>query len=204
MTSSLPGHTWAKAAAQLEAAKAEQQQRATMHSPAPALEPRRYGLLLYVDANSGSDSNMGTISSPLQTLSFAVQKAKNVPEGARPVKIVLREGVYRSAKTISLVTGAHNNLTITSYDGEHAEITGDKAITTNWKQAGTTPDGSLPIWVADLSSHGDLGDFVGLRYKGGRVTRARYPNSNPELEQASNQVALCAVNLFCIGCPILL
>ena len=118
----------------------------------------------------------------------------------RPVKIVLREGTYRADQTISFVTGAHNNLTITSYEGEDAQITGDKAITTNWKQVGSTPDGSLPIWVADLSGQGDLGDFVGLRFKGGRVTRARYPNSNPELEQA-NSTYVAVVFLLCTVIP---
>eukprot|EP00729_Bicosta_minor_P007089 gene7088-18000_t len=176
---------WETAAAQLAAAKAAHS--SAMPSPTAAPEqPRRYGLVLYVDADTGSDGNVGSISQPFQTLAFAVLKAKTVPEGARPVKIVLREGTYRADQTISFVAGAHNNLTITSYEGEDAQITGDKAITTNWKQVGSTPDGSLPIWVADLSGQGDLGDFVGLRFKGGRVTRARYPNSNPELEQANS------------------
>lgn len=49
----------------------------------PKTKKKRYGLVLYVDADTGSDGNVGSISQPFQTLAFAVLKAKIVPEGAR-------------------------------------------------------------------------------------------------------------------------
>ena len=49
----------------------------------PKNKKKSYGLVLYVDADTGSDGNVGSISQPFQTLAFAVLKAKTVPEGAR-------------------------------------------------------------------------------------------------------------------------
>src|SRR4051812_40358753 len=56
--------------------------------------------LIYVDANSGSDSNSGTQSSPLKTIQAAVTKAKANNTKSIGTKVLINPGVYREAVTI--------------------------------------------------------------------------------------------------------
>lgn len=86
---------------------------------------------LYVDPH-GSDSNTGTIQSPLLTLEKAVEEARKVPY---ETVIFLREGTYRLQKTIAL-THEDGNLTkslrISSYPGEKAIVTSGKSLDLSW------------------------------------------------------------------------
>ena len=61
--------------------------------------------VLYVDAQSGSDSNSGSSSSPLKTIQAAVNKANTNNQKSIGTKIVVNAGVYRETVNIDPVSG---------------------------------------------------------------------------------------------------
>ena len=61
--------------------------------------------MLYVDAQSGSDSNSGSSSSPLKTIQAAVNKANTNNQKSIGTKIVVNAGVYRETVNIDPVSG---------------------------------------------------------------------------------------------------
>ena len=60
---------------------------------------------LYVDAQSGSDSNTGSSSSPLKTIQAAVNKANTNNQKSIGTKIIVNAGIYRETVNIAPVTG---------------------------------------------------------------------------------------------------
>src|SRR5690348_15279675 len=60
---------------------------------------------LYVDAQSGSDSNSGSSSSPLKTIQAAVNKANTNNQKSVGTKIIVNSGVYRETVSINPVSG---------------------------------------------------------------------------------------------------
>ncbi|HEY2472231.1 MAG TPA: Ig-like domain repeat protein [Terracidiphilus sp.] len=60
---------------------------------------------LYVDAQSGSDSNSGSSASPLKTIQAAVNKANANNQKSIGTKIVVNAGVYREIVNIDSVSG---------------------------------------------------------------------------------------------------
>jgi hypothetical protein len=126
----------------------------------------------YVDANSGSDSNPGTLSDPFLTIQHAVNVAVSNSV------IYLRAGIYYLKDTIFL--GPENSgLTFASYNGEDAQINGGIPLTTKWAPYNVGKDAN--IYVADLSGQG-IQNITGLQLNGLRCTRARFPNANPETD----------------------
>lgn len=87
---------------------------------------------IYVDANSGSDSNSGTQSSPLKTIQAAVNKAKTNNTKSLGTKVLINPGVYRETVTLysnSNQTSAPMTFQATQTGG--AIIAGSDVLT-NW------------------------------------------------------------------------
>jgi len=171
--------------------------------------------IIYVDATTGSDtSGTGSEASPLATLPAAVDLSRTQSSSKRGERksasgtsIVLREGTYFLASTLELDT-RDSGLTITSYEGETAIISGGTELDgLEWAQADSTfADG---VFVATVPS--SVHAIPALHVQGQRATVARYPNANPELdifplgyieetewlppEDANGEV--CDVNLQC-------
>lgn len=61
--------------------------------------------ILYVDAQTGSDSNSGSSSAPLKTIQAAVNKANTNNTKSIGTRIVVNPGVYRETVKIDPVTG---------------------------------------------------------------------------------------------------
>src|ERR1700739_956528 len=60
---------------------------------------------LYVDAQTGSDSNSGSSSSPLKTIQAAVNKANTNNQKSIGTRIIVNAGVYREAVSVDPVSG---------------------------------------------------------------------------------------------------
>ena len=60
---------------------------------------------LYVDAQSGSDSNPGTSASPLKSIQAAVNKANSNNQKSIGTRIIVNAGVYRETVMVDPVTG---------------------------------------------------------------------------------------------------
>jgi hypothetical protein len=76
----------------------------------------------FVDAEHGSDANAGTVIAPLRTIA-AAQTLSRTRASAKGATITLREGVYYLSATLAL-TALDSGLTLRSYAGELAEISG--------------------------------------------------------------------------------
>jgi hypothetical protein len=61
--------------------------------------------VLYVDAQSGSDSNSGSVSAPFKTIQAAVNKANANNQKSIGTNIIVNAGVYRETVKIDPVTG---------------------------------------------------------------------------------------------------
>jgi len=102
-------------------------------------------------------------------INLATSKVAEIP-GAKPV-VLLREGTHYLEETL-MITPDHSGLTLSSYPGEEAQVSGGKALDVKWTSYNTS--GGANIWVADVS--GQVDDIPGLQLDGARATRARYPN----------------------------
>lgn len=131
------------------------------------------GSTFYVDSTRGSDSNPGTQSAPFKTIEMGITSAKSAGYGST---VVLRKGIYYLVSTIDLTSKDSSGLTIQSFNGEEAWISGGRLITPKWMPHNVT---GANIYVADLSQE-DLDSILGLRVNSMRAIRARYPNANPE------------------------
>lgn len=87
------------------------------------------GTTFFVDANSGSDSNQGSQSSPFKTVAKGVASAQKAGPGS---SVILRKGVYYVDSTIKLTANDSSGLTMQSYQGEEAWLSGGKLITPKW------------------------------------------------------------------------
>ena len=108
--------------------------------------------VLYVDAQSGSDSNSGSSSSPLKTIQAAVNKANSNNQKSVGTKIVVNAGVYRETVNIDPVSGltaapltleaASNGAAIISasevLSGWSADPRSSGAFVTNWTPTQST------------------------------------------------------------------
>ena len=130
----------------------------------------------YVDSVSGSDENEGTFESkPLRSVHVALKKSRLGRSPER--RIVLRDGMHRLNETVKLLS-SDSGLIITSYPGEQAVVSGGKLLTNlTW----TLEDDR--IYKTKIDHLKELrGDMLALHHRGQRVTLARYPNANPELD----------------------
>lgn len=120
---------------------------------------------VFADSSKGDDNNPGTIDRPVKTIQRAVELSRGSPPGAYKV-IYLRAGTFFLADTIKLVE-ADSFLTLTSYNGERAIVSGGKLYTFSWKQF---HKGMGPL-LFGISGMGELGVAAGessnrVRYYG--------------------------------------
>ncbi len=159
-------------------------ERAPLHSlpePAPAARtagPHAAGSI-YVDAAKGSDSAAGSLSAPLKTIEAA--HAKTRLQSGSASTIVLRGGTYYLKETLAL-TAQDSGLTIESYTGEVAEVSGAHPLgKLAWTAHNTS--GGQNVYSAKLPKSAlPSGDMTGLRVDGKRGIRARWPNGDPEYQ----------------------
>jgi hypothetical protein len=157
------------------------------------------GTTFYVDAAKGSDSSgSGKISTPFATIERAMGALRPAPP---PRTLILRAGVHYLKETLAL-TPADSGLTISGMpDGtETAWISGGALLPAlKWEKV---PGDAHGAYVAQLPASAPPVD-AGLQtlspHK--RVTRARFPNGDPELCTAcwNTGVKLWHKDLSCVG-----
>jgi hypothetical protein len=165
------------------------------------------GSSVYVDAAAGNDANPGSLTEPVATVEKALVLSRSAP--SRPVTIVLRAGTHFLAKTVAL-TPEDSGLTIKAYPGEAATVSGGVPLSSAnmgpWKRAADLGNdgaaGSPNVWKATLAP--SVAPFIGLTTLAPhrRVTRARYPNADPEVQSLWNSGGLITKwthSLECVG-----
>ena len=135
---------------------------------------------LYV-ATTGSDRDPGTKHRPFATLGAAIAARRAAGAGARNTTIFLRQGTYYPGTTV--LTAQDSGLTIRSYRGEEVWLSGARPLTgLTWRRASPGPGAANRthnVWAASLAGLG-ITAVPGLRLRGARLVRARYPNADPE------------------------
>ena len=142
------------------------------------------GAAFYVDAEDGSDSNSGTVESPLRSIAAAVNRSRQHSHGSPPGTIILRAGThYMGAAGLGTIqlSAADSGLAFIAFPGEEVWISGATPLSNlSWSPAHNLSNrlgAGHNVWVAstrDLLTH----PFTGLRSGHSRLTRARYPNNN--------------------------
>src|ERR1700692_1596359 len=98
------------------------------HSQANVVENE--SSVLYVDAQSGSDSNSGASSSPLKTIQAAVNKANINNQKSIGTKIIVNAGIYRETVNVYSFSGlTAAPLTIEAATNGTAIIAGSDVLT---------------------------------------------------------------------------
>jgi hypothetical protein len=123
---------------------------------------------VFVCALSGNDAAVGSVDAPLRSLPAATERAL----GTASRMVVLRGTANHFLQEQLVLTPRHSNLTIVSYPGENAVVSGGVELKVSWAPFKTT--GGSNIYVADVS--GQVKTVPGLQLDGARATRARYPN----------------------------
>lgn len=146
------------------------------------------GTKFYVDYKSGSDTNAGTQAAPFKTIAKGVSSARGAPS---PKSIILQAGTHFLTDTITLGP-QDSGLTITANPSAKSGdvwVSGGVPLSPTWTKV--ADNNGLDIWVTDVT------EDIGATLKGlntlepvvghdldnnfGRLTKARYPNGDPEL-----------------------
>jgi hypothetical protein len=108
--------------------------------------------VLYVDAQSGSDSNSGSSSSPLKTIQAAVNKANTNNQKGVGTKIVVNAGVYRETVSVNPVSGQTSApLTIAAASKGTAIISASNPLT-GWSPDAKYPGAYVSNWAPGQST----------------------------------------------------
>jgi hypothetical protein len=133
---------------------------------------------LFVDPAHGSDAAPGTATSPVQTLprALTLSRTKQVRS------IVLRNGTYYLNSTL-LLGPRDSGLTISALENETAVLSGAVPLEgLAWRPSHINPThvavATVPASVMARLPHG----IPALQLDSARVTRARFPNANPEVD----------------------
>ena len=114
--------------------------------------------------------------SPGESIQDAIDRAclisTSSPSPSPTPTVLLRQGTHYLSEQL-VISPKHNGLTLASYPGEEATVSGGKVLDVKWTSYNTKGDSN--IWVADVKGQADDG-IVGLQLNGKRATRARYPN----------------------------
>mgnify|MGYP001330823822 CR=1 FL=1 len=139
---------------------------------------------VFVDCVHGHDAAAGTVAQPARSVSRGVALARAL---TRPTILVLRQGTCVLNSSV-LLTAIDSGLTITSYPGERAVLSGARPLpVARWDDLGTCRHGgqcrvlraALPYLAIS-----DARRISTLRINGtARFWRARYPNGNPATTQ---------------------
>ena len=106
---------------------------------------------IYVDGVAGSDSNPGTLTSPLLTIAAGVAKSRGL---TRPTTLYLRGATYHLTSTIQL-TSVDSGLTISSYQGESAWLSGAAIVPTPvWTPYSVTNGSKVEILPNEDNANG--------------------------------------------------
>lgn len=149
--------------------------------------PTNKSSCIFVDAKNGNDgSGTGSQNAPYRSISKAVSQSTLLKPAVDGITILIREGSYYLTETI-LLRPEHSHLTVQNFEGEKVIVYGGVPLhipKSAWKLYNVVHN----TWVADLSSMDNSvlkllgGSSVrGLRLKGNRAIRAKFPNGDPEL-----------------------
>jgi hypothetical protein len=128
---------------------------------------------VFVD-RSGDDEAAGTLAQPVRTLEAAITRLRGESAGAANT-VFLREGVHYLSGPIVLQPADSGGLTIRSYAGEKATISGGRRLDCRWH---SYRDGIVVCDIPEARA-GVLG-FTQLFADGKRQVRARFPNAGEE------------------------
>ena len=121
---------------------------ALAEEPTPRVVFQHAAASIFVDAAKGSDAAAGSESAPLKTVEAAIAKARKA--AGAPSTIVLRAGTYYLKETLAL-TAADSGLTIESFSGEVAEISGAHPLTAlEWKPVNVSAHTKTPVTMSVL------------------------------------------------------
>lgn len=106
----------------------------------------------YIDSTNGIDSNTGSISSPLKTISMGIYKSI----GIENAKIIIAGGVYRESLDLSLLQS--QNIEIIAQSPELVQVFGSDQLTGWIKTAGQTNVYQIPFTgnIANFSRIGKI------------------------------------------------
>lgn len=123
------------------------------------------GTSYYVDGNSGSDANGGSLAAPFKT----IQKAATVAISGDTVEV--RGGVYRET-----VTPASDNVTFKNYNGEKVIMSGGDLVT-GWapSAAGANIYEAPMSWDFD-NGNGNIVFYTNAAGNSVSMSQARWPN----------------------------
>jgi hypothetical protein len=163
-------------ALQLGACNITRPEGTAMDEWSPPKLPVSPGASAFIVSLDGDDfRGDGTVAAPYRSLAAALSAARRAP-AAVPRFILLRAGVHVLNATLQL--GPSDSFTtIQNYAGEHATLSGGLRLQNlNWKPV--RDNESVPgMFSTRLPS--SVRRVSGLRVRGHRAVRARYPNANP-------------------------
>jgi hypothetical protein len=109
----------------------------------------------FVDGNTGSDNNPGTINMPFKTIEYGISKSRLI-QGPRT--LYLRKGVYYISNTISLGP-VDSQLTISNYNNEVVEISGAVPLTPSiWTPYKVSPQPILEEYTGSNNVYGRVAE----------------------------------------------
>lgn len=133
-----------------------------LHEPRPARALPVHAVSVqasfYVDPVNGSDSNSGSIASPLRTVPAAVAASRaSRPAGQGSVAIILRAGTHYIASTITL-SQADSGLAFSAYPGEHPVVSGAVPVLgLVWTPSTVVPSGWSTLFNNTNTVYGQCG-----------------------------------------------
>ena len=116
---------------------------------AAAAAPAADAIVVAATGTGGSDANPGTVALPKATIQAAVLAAR----GTVSRTVLLRGGVHMEGSSVR-IEASDSGLTVTSFPGELAEVSGAVSLVTDWKPIGQpSPRESVPATA--LATAGD-------------------------------------------------
>jgi hypothetical protein len=131
----------------------------------------------FVSAERGDDAASGTIETPFATPHRGLNACRAAKSSS--CMVTLRRGTYYLDSPL-LIGPDNSGLTLRSYTGERAELSGGVPLTgLQWKPANATGRaGTAAVFAAPFHSSKGAIHSMRLRGSGRRVTRARYTAIN--------------------------
>ena len=142
---------------------------------------------VYVDAGRGNDgSGTGALQAPFRTVGRALAASRAPAHGvADAPTITLRGGTYHMADT-AVLTPADSGLTLAAFAGEKPTLSGGVPLDgLEWAPLPLPHNrlsGDHAAWRAAVDASALPAGIPALQIGGARMTRARFPNANPELD----------------------
>ena len=138
---------------------------------------------IYVSVNGSDGSGSGTLAEPFATPWRGVAACRAATATGSACTVTLRGGTYFLADRPVQLTAMDSGLTMRSYPGEQAELSGGeplRGLTWSLANMSTWSNSSGAVWKAPFRAAGGELSALRLRHTGRRVVRARHPNADPE------------------------